>query len=632
MRTLLALICLAALPLRAAEQATFESGGALTAMIRDGAELPVRAQLIATFDGGVEATLQPHDQKSTIAREGIEKRWSGATTFSNGLSANFSAEWVEDAAGTQTASVKVTNPGQWPLLLQSIDYVIDLPRDTFAGGRVESPGIALPEQKPADATFYRGEAQTLRFVDAAGNWTLSASWGQSRAVTLTDRWDADGRSYRLRVRLWTGPLATEAVVERVSLRLDGHAHASPATLSIATGSTGYPFDGFGANYCWGTETPVTPYMLETMKLAWSRHELKAIFWDLQRDNPAPMLTGDFERIARIQKQGTPWIISLWRLPERFYVDPNQRPMGTFGRQIAGERWPEFLDLIGSYLVHLKTHYGAEPDLFSFNEPDLGVSIGLTPEGQREAIKRIGAHLQKLGLKTKMLLGDTANPRDSHTYVLATAADAEAMQYVGAISFHSWGSGTPAQYEAWADVAAWLGLPLIIGEAGTDPGSYRNRTYDSYAYGLKEAWQTQDLLRHARPTASLYWQFTHDYALARVDEKGVVQPTGRLWLMKHFNNLTPQKSRVIDSASDRADVAISAFAKGDELVVHVLNTGAARTASLAGLPVGDWRRVTTTEEAGLVESAARVNGVEPLAINLPARSLTTLVRKPAGAQP
>jgi hypothetical protein len=63
-------------------------------------------------------------------------------------------------------------------------------------------------------------------------------------------------------------------------------------------------------------------------------------------------------------------------------------------------------------------------------------------------------------------------------------------------------------------------------------------------------------------------------------------------------------------------------------VHVLNTGAARTASLAGLPVGDWRRVTTIEEAGLVESAARVNGAEPLALDLPARSLTTLVRLPA----
>jgi len=65
---------------------------------------------------------------------------------------------------------------------------------------------------------------------------------------------------------------------------------------------------------------------------------------------------------------------------------------------------------------------------------------------------------------------------------------------------------------------------------------------------------------------------------------------------------------------------------------VLNTGAVRTATLAGLPAGDWRRVTTTEEAGLVESAARVNGAEPLALDLPARSLTTLVRLPAAKKP
>lgn len=630
MRTLLTLICLAALPLHAAEQATFESGGALTAMIRDGVELPVRAQLMVTFEGGVEATLQPHDQKSTIAREGLENRWSGATTFSNGLAAHFAVEWLDDA-GTQTAVAKVSNPGEWPLLVQSIDYVIDLPRDTFVGGRVEPVGAILPDQKPADAVFYRGEVKALRFVDKSGNWTLSASWAQPRTVTLADRWDAGGRSYRLRVRLWTGPLATEEVAERVSLRLDGHAQAAPAALSVDVASPGYAFDGFGANYCWGTETPITPFMLDELKIAWSRHELKAIFWDLQRDKLSPMLTSDFERIARIQKQGTPWIISLWRLPERFYIDPNQRPMGTFGRQIAGERWPEFLDLIGSYLLHLKTQYGAEPDLFSFNEPDLGVSIGLTPEGEREAIKRIGAHLRKLGLKTKMLLGDTADPRDSHKYVLATAADAEAMQYVGAISFHSWWSGTPAQYQAWAEVAAWLNLPLIVGEAGTDPGSYRNHTFDSYAYGLKEAWQTQSLLRYARPTASLYWQFTHDYALARVDEKGVVQPTGRLWLMKHFNNLTPQKSRVIGSTSDREDVAISAFAKGDELVVHVLNTGAARKATLAGLPAGQWRCVTTTEEAGFQETEINLTGAAA-AFDLPARSLTTFVRQTAGVRP
>jgi len=49
----------------------------------------------------------------------------------------------------------------------------------------------------------------------------------------------------------------------------------------------------------------------------------------------------------------------------------------------------------------------------------------------------------------------------------------------------------------------------------DPGAYKNRMYDSYAYGLREAAQFQDLLRYARPQALIYWQFTEDYGLDRL---------------------------------------------------------------------------------------------------------------------
>jgi O-glycosyl hydrolase len=332
-------------------------------------------------------------------------------------------------------------------------------------------------------------------------------------------------------------------------------------------------------------------------------------------------------MQRVQRMGVPWIISLWSLPERFYTDPNQKPFGTFARQIAPERWPEFLDLLGSYLQYLKAHYGAEPDLFSFNESDLGVNVGFTAETHRDEIKRIGAYLASLGLKTKMLLGDTANPRDSHKFVLAAAADPEAMRYVGAVSVHSWGSGTPAQYGAWGDVAEWLGLPLLVAEAGVDPGAYKNKMYDSYAYGLREARQFQDLLRYARPQALIYWQFTDDYGLVRVGAGGAIEPTGRFWLMKQFVNLSPSKSEVIASSSDQPDVAISAFAKGESVVVHVLNAGPDRESSISGLAHGSWRTVTTTESAGYQEAALTVGeGAGPQSLHLPARSLTTLVRE------
>lgn len=625
MTKLAALVCLLASVTLVAEPASYDSAGGLTALIRDGAEFPVHGRLVATFDGGGEATLQPHEQRSVIARDGSKLSWSGESTFLNGARARFAGGWTEAADGLLTFEASVSNPAEWPLLLRTLEYVVDVPRASFVGGRLEPAGLALAAAKPADATFFSGNTVALRLVDAPGNWTIALGLDAERPVEVSDRWDADGRSYRVRIRLWSGALLKEEVKVKLTVQLTGKASAAPVALTVKPDARLYPFDGFGANYCWATETAVTPYMLENLHVAWTRHELKAIIWDQQKAAPGPMLTSDFARIRGIQQAGVPWIISLWRLPERFYTDPNRVPLGTFGRKIAGERWPELLDLIGGYLLHLKSQYGAEPELFSFNEPDLGVNIGLTAEEHRDAVKRIGAHLTKLGLKTKFLLGDTANPRDSHKYVLPTAADAEAMRHVGAISAHSWGSGSPEQYRAWAEVAAWLKRPLFIGEAGTDPGSWRNKTFDSFAYGLKEAQQTQELLRYAQPTASLYWQFTADYGLARLDEKGAVVPTGRFWLMKHFTNLTPMKSMAVEVVSDQAEVLVSGFAKGGEFVIHILNMGPARAATVAGLPQGSWRSVTTTELAGYQEATAASEAL--VRMQLPARSLTTLVREP-----
>ncbi|MGC4106203.1 MAG: hypothetical protein QM753_07585 [Thermomicrobiales bacterium] len=109
-------------------------------------------------------------------------------------------------------------------------------------------------------------------------------------------------------------------------------------------------------------------------------------------------------------------------------------------QIAPDKWEELAECIGSYLVYAKQKYGVEPDMFSFNEPDWGVMLELTPEEQRDVIKLLGKQFVKLGLKTKLLLADVTNPRGTAKYAEPTVADPEAMQYVAAIAFHSWGGG------------------------------------------------------------------------------------------------------------------------------------------------------------------------------------------------
>lgn len=621
-----AVLALASAPsARAAERAVYDSAGKLTGLIHDGTELDIRAGLQVRFEGGVMVEMQPHDQRSPITRDGRELSWKGTTTFPNSASADFAVRWTEGDEVAVAASL--SHAGRWPLLIQSADYVIDVPRTVFVGGSVRSGDAApvvLAPAKPADPGLVRGEATALTFTDAADNWRLTLTLDRARPVVVTDHWEGTLRSFRVRIGLHAGAWTTDDKPElHARLALSGHSAAAPARITVDLAAPLYAFDGFGANYCWGTEAAVTAYTLDHFPLAWSRHELKAILWDAQRANPGPMFEEEFARIQRIQHAGIPWIISAWRLPERFYTDPNQKPFGTFARQIAADRWDELLDLIGSYLTHLKTRYEAEPDLFSFNEPDLGVNVGFSAEAHREMVKRIGGYLQAHGFKTKMLLGDTANPRDTHRYVLATAADPEAMRFVAALSFHSWGNGTPAQYGAWADVARWLGLPLLVGEAGVDPGAYRNATYDSYAYGLREIAQYQDLLRHARPQSLLYWQYTGDYALARSGPDGAVIPGGRLWMHQQLCTFTPHKSTVIASMSDQPEVLVSAFAREGALVVHLLNTGAERQLSLAGLPSGAWRSIVTSEQQGLAEMALAST---PDSLALPARSLTTLVRR------
>jgi O-glycosyl hydrolase len=621
----------------AAERATYDSAGRLTSLISNGVELPVHGEFRVRFTGAPGVSAQPNDQRSPITREGLDQRWEGTVAFPNGSQAQLAVAWNESDSGVAlqgSVTSRSPFPGRaafrFPLDVESVDYVIDLPRASFAGWHMEPSGAPFPETKPADPGFYSETTTGVSFADAQGNWRLSVALDQPRPVTVSDVWDSSGRSYRVRIGLLSGPWMTgDALKLGLTLKLAGVPGPAVAKLSVDPAANLYPFDGFGGNYRLYVDTPVVDYTLKNLRLTWARFEFKAVAWDHDRRTagPSPQLTRDFELMQRVQKMGVPWIISLWFLPERFYTDPNQKPFGAFARQVAPDRWPEFLDLLGSYLVYLKEHYGAEPDLFSFNESDLGVNVGFTAEAHRDEIKRVGAHLASLGLRTRMLLGDTANPRDSHKFVLAAAADPEAMRYVGAVSVHSWGGGTPEQYGAWGDVGEWLHLPLLVAEAGVDPGAYKNRMYDSFAYGLREAGQFQDLLRYARPRALIYWQFTEDYGLVHVGAGGAIEPTPRFWLMKQFVNLSPSKSEVVRTSSDRPGVQVSAFARKDALVIHVLNTGPDCEALLSGPPPGPWLTVTTTESSGYQEAHVKFDeGSAAQKLHLPARSLTTLVRE------
>jgi hypothetical protein len=627
MRRLL-LILLAIVPAFATEQAAYDSNGRVISLIAGAEDFPVSTSVVAVLPNGKRVPLQIRRGQSGAQRRGEALAWSSPFTLPDGGRGRMDLSSVEDPSGVHYSAM-VSAEGD--LNVSSIEFVVDAPRPVFLNGSaiVDLHGpIAIPLEQPPGSAFFRGETTALSLTDQANTRTLKISFDHAHAAALVDRWDAEGRFLEVRARLgeagkWN-PGAMAGLT--TTLRLTDTASAPPAHLTMDASKSRYRFQGFGGNYCWDNRSPVATYTMKNLKIAWARTAMKLVQWDQEHNNPGAELRADFDTMRTLQRRAIPYVLSVWSAPERFYTDAYEKPASSPSRVIDPLKWDELLDLMTSYLQYARREYGVEPDLFSFNESNIGINIGMTPEANAAAIKRIGVHFQAAGLKTRMLLGDAAGPRDTHKFALEAASDANALPLIGAVGFHSWGGGTPAQYSAWGDLAQWLHLPLLVTEVGVDASAYHTHAWDSYDYGLKEARMIQELLAYARPQALLFWQFTDDYALARVGPDGSVSPSARFSIVKHFADLIPRDSDALTASSDRPDVLFTAFRNGDAYSLEILNTGAARAVTLAGIPNAEWQITQTSESAPYQQQPAVRSQAAALELNVPARSLITLTAR------
>ncbi len=166
------------------------------------------------------------------------------------------------------------------------------------------------------------------------------------------------------------------------------------------------------------------------------------------------------------------------------------------------------------------------------------------------------------------------------------------------------------------------------EVGVDASAYSTHAWDSFDYGLREARMIQELLLYARPQALLYWQFTDDYALARVLPDGSVQPSARFWLVKQFADLIEPASDALEVSSDQPDVLLTAFRKSDAYALEVLNSGAARSIRIAGVPDAEWQVTESTEAAPYQRGQAISSKGGDLQFDAPGRSLITITTRAA----
>jgi hypothetical protein len=199
-----------------------------------------------------------------------------------------------------------------------------------------------------------------------------------------------------------------------------------------------------------------------------------------------------------------------------------------------------------------------------------------------------------------------------------------------VSFHSWRGCTDETLRRWAGAAQQLNVPLLIGEGSTDAAAWRYpQIFLEPSFALYEINLYLRIAALCQPLSILQWQLTSDYSLLQgggiYGTGGPLRPTQRFHNLKQLAS-TPENAFALPLSCSRKDVNGAAFgnlARG-EYAVHLVNSGAERTALVKGLPENGNVRVYATTQAGTQEIGHTAAAGGSLSVALPPASFVTLI--------
>ncbi len=582
---------------------------------------------------------------------------------------NFTVSAQERAVGEAELEIEATVPAG--LTTAGIFWCFEVPAHEFARGSVEVlPGedrgrTVLTARPPgAGSDYLQATGQAVRLVGRRQRIEINLTnavevrvrrEASDHPTALNDpkvaqkfvaARDDDATPYQVYLKL-AGPDAPPdgRVAMRLTLRASTVADGEPARLTLDATQPGQPFDGIGGNFRLQfpkTDPGVIQYNLDRLRVAWGRVDMPWADW-APDESASPLETARGGRLpARVReamamaqtlsRRGLPVIVSAW-YPPRWARSPVPPPPGARGVALDEAKLPRICRSLADYLVLLKESHGVEAMLFSLNEPETGVEVRQTPEENVRFVRAMGAELKRSGLKTKMLLGDTAHGTPAALdFIRPALADSEARTHVGAVGFHTWRGCTEHTMRQWSDAARGLGVPLLATEAGPDA-----HLHEYPGVRLEPWFQLQEIdlyLRvcaHAQPATIMEWQLTTDYSVLKgggvYGEPGPLEPTQRFWNLKQLG-MTPPGARALPIASDQRALTAAAFGEPDgvSLAVHLVNNGGRRRVVLGGLPesVGALRCFVTDATRGMEESGrVEVRGGKAEFVLAPASYATLL---------
>lgn len=165
--------------------------------------------------------------------------------------------------------------------------------------------------------------------------------------------------------------------------------------------------------------------------------------------------------------------------------------------------------------------------------------------------------------------------------------------------------------------------------------YHPNSDDASADRWPEALETGQHIHAAMADAEfqayVWWYIRRQYSPMKED--GNISKRG--YMMSHFSKFVrPGYYRVDATKQPRTNVYLSAYKKGDDLVIVVLNkntSSQAITINISGSKVTTWERYVTTGSKNLSKEA-NVSGSSSMQVTLDAQSMTTFVGKAAAGTP
>ncbi len=324
------------------------------------------------------------------------KREDSKVTVTSVLENLAFTEIIKDS-GKGIAKVHYDLSADSSVLMKGAFFCIELPTNEYSNAQInyidQVKDSAVASSKPDSRPFWERfrpipvEAKGIKIKTKNREFEIDAD--RTTEILVQKPNPFFGGNTRIYFTIISGDAQKgEKANASYTLKISGSIDNAPIELSLDASNPGRVFDGIGGNF--RIQNPqidptVIDYCLKNLNVAWGRVDMPWFNWQpdesvdpieaAKAGDISPRVVSAMEMAQRLSKKNLPLIISAW-FPPAWAVNGDmgfrRQPGEPRGNPLNPMKMRSIEKSIGSYLIYLKEKYGVEPELFSFNESDLGI--------------------------------------------------------------------------------------------------------------------------------------------------------------------------------------------------------------------------------------------------------------------